>query len=570
MILQALCEYYERKGGLAPEGFEFKEIPFIIVITEEGDFVRIEDTREENSAKSFCVIKSNGRSGTKILPNMLWDNLAYTLGYVKDVAKEDTKEIDKAIEREKSFKMLVNNLSEKYPYNKDFKALSLFYSHDISAIYNDPLWNEIEKKPTINVSFRINGRTNIIACDEDLKKEINVASEQIKGNEKICLISGVKSKCVLTTTATSIPGSQATAKLVSFQVNSGYDSYGKTKGENAPISEKAEAAYTTALKTLLSKDSHNKFYIGNRTFVFWTIPKETNERESEFEKMFASIFSTSNNDNPDENVNEVIKAFLSPKTGNEIKGSDDKFYILGLAPNAARISVDYWQEGTVAKLAHNISQHFEDLRIIKSVIDMGKPDTLLSLLISVTFKGSNIQPNLPEALMKSILQGTLYPVSLIQACLRRIKAEQTVTSRRAAILKAYINRKTRIYNINNTKQLTMALDKENSNQGYLCGRLFAVLDKIQDEGMKARTIKERFMTAAAATPAIVFSRILSLSNHHLEKIENKGRVVNFEKLKCEIIDKFTCDGIPARLSLDDQCRFFVGYYHQLQDFYTKK
>ena len=191
---------------------------------------------------------------------------------------------------------------------------------------------------------------------------------------------------------------------------------------------------------------------------------------------------------------------------------------------------------------------------------------LRSILSSVTLGGkvSDVTPNLPEALVKSIFQGLPYPQTLYSSCIRRIRAENTLGIARAAIIKAYLNR----VNENQEKLNTM-LDKENKNQGYLCGRLFAVLDKIQGDANGQHSIKERYMNAASATPATVFATIINLSSHHSEKL-NEARKVYFEKLKQEIVDKISAEGFPSHLDLQDQGRFFVGFYHQQQDFYIKK
>ena len=192
---------------------------------------------------------------------------------------------------------------------------------------------------------------------------------------------------------------------------------------------------------------------------------------------------------------------------------------------------------------------------------------LHSILGAVTLggKSSDAAPNLPDAVVKSIFQGGPYPASLFQSCIRRIRAEQPLTITRAAIIKAYLNR----LNDNNNKKLNTMLDKENNNQGYLCGRLFAVLDKIQEDANGIHSIRERYMNSASATPATVFATILNLSTHHLEKL-NAGSQIYYEKLKQEIISKLDADGFPAHIDLQDQGRFFVGYYHQRQDFFTAK
>ena len=193
---------------------------------------------------------------------------------------------------------------------------------------------------------------------------------------------------------------------------------------------------------------------------------------------------------------------------------------------------------------------------------------LHSILGNVTLggKSSDATPNLPDAVVKSIFQGLPYPASLFQACIRRIRAEQSVNIGRAGIIKAYLNR---LNDNNNNKKLDIMLDKENQNQGYLCGRLFAVLDKIQEDANNIHSIRERYMNSASATPAMIFATILNLSTHHQEKL-NEGKQVFYEKLKQEIISKLDANGFPAHLDLQDQGRFFVGYYHQRQAFFMGK
>lgn len=385
---------------------------------------------------------------------------------------------------------------------------------------------------------------------------------------KLCLVLGKRDKAVEVTTATMIPGSQATAKLVAFQVNSGYDSYGKSKGYNAPISEEAEFAYTTALNHLLRSGSHNKFLVGSRTYLFWASSNSEASKATE-DCLFALFGRTeTENDDPNRRIELVHRTFKAIYNGTLPTDKEDQFYILGLAPNAARIAVVYWNETPLREFARLISKHFEDMEIVDTRKDKKPYVGLHSILGSVTLggKSSDATPNLPDAVVKSIFQGLPYPISLYQSCLRRIRAEQTVGIVRAAILKACLNRQNEN---NNTQKINIMLDKENKNQGYLCGRLFAVLEKIQEDANGIHTIRERYMNSASSTPATVFATLLNLSLHHLEKLNNGGQV-RYEKLKQEIISKLDADGFPTHLDLQAQGRFFVGYYHQRQDLFTSK
>ena len=561
MILKALYDYYNRRDNLPAKGMEEKEIGFLIVLSPDGQFLRFEDCRtEKDRARVYLVKKHVGRSSAAVA-NYLYDNSAYVLGYTEKSNGKEQLYFD-------TFKAKIESIANTFPDNKDISAIQSFYKNDretiIQTVSQDVLWEDIKKnlsKKYSTFSFRIDGDLKIVAE----KKEILQLEESDSSDAKLCIVSGKYGVPVDTTTATMIPGSQAIAKLVSFQVNSGYDSYGKTKCGNAPISEDAEFAYTTALNSMLQKGSHNKFMLGTRTFVFWASNNNQASTEAE-ESLFGLLgYQEENNDDPNANLMKVRKVFESIYTGILKTGLDDKFYILGLAPNSARIAVVYWSETTLKDFAEKILKHFSDMEIYTGK-DKKPYMGIKEIISSVTLGGkmSDATPNLPESVAKSIFQGIPYPATLYSACIRRIRAEQKLTITRAAIIKAYLNRQD-----NNDKNINIMLDKENTNQGYLCGRLFAVLDKIQEDANNISSIRERYMNSASATPSAVFATILNLSVHHSEKLE-EGRRIYFEKLKQEILDKVSADGFPTHLDLQDQGRFFVGYYHQRQDFFTSK
>ena len=270
---------------------------------------------------------------------------------------------------------------------------------------------------------------------------------------------------------------------------------------------------------------------------------------------------TEENDDPNMLIKLVRRTFMSIYNGVLFANKDDKFFILGLAPNSARIAVVYWNELPLREFAGLISKHFADMEIVDTRKDKKPYVGLHSILGNVTLggKSSDATPNLPDAVVKSIFQGLPYPASLFQACIRRIRAEQSVNIGRAAIIKAYLNR---LNDNNNNKKLDIMLDKENQNQGYLCGRLFAVLENLQYAVNKQDTIRSSYMNAASATPSAVFSTILKLSNSHYSKLlkDKKGLANFFDNQKKEIIALI--HDFPNTLDLNDQGRFFLGYYHQ--------
>lgn len=577
MILQALYEYYDRCGEIAPVGMELKELPFLIVIKYDGTFVRVEDTRNEiGDGKKYLVAKSWGRTGVKPQPFHFWDNFSYVIGISPaniaiekedlpdEKRKKEEKEISKNKKNHNAFIKYVSCMKERHPDDIYIDAINKFYEKNdhqlMELLQSQPIWENLKKNLTKNLSFIIENELEIIATKEQIRKYSLKSS--IEEGDSICLITGHKCNPVTTFTKVRL-GNFSDTKLVSFQKKSGYDSYGKEQGNNAPMSEDAEFKSTTALKKLLEYGSHNKFEVGNRTFIFWA--SSQNELGLEVEDAIFNIFGYS--EDPDKGIENVRKVFQAIKSGQLKTNLDDRFYILGVYPaNKARIAVSYWTEIPLNDFASTVLSHFEDLDIIDNRKNKKTYKGLNNLLVSITqsSKISDVTPNLPEAVVKSIIQGTPYPYTLFTGCIRRIRAERTIGITRAAILKAYLNRLN-----DNQQKIKVMLDKENKNQGYLCGRLFAVLDKIQDDANNQHSIRDRYMNAASATPSTVFATILNLSSHHSEKLSN-GSKVFYEKLKQEIIDKISAAGFPAHLNLQDQGRFFVGYYHQMQDLFTKK
>lgn len=520
------------------------------------------------------VIKNNGRTSIKSLPNHLWDNWAYVLGFSSAtllVGKEDLdaekktkrdKEIAKYARCNKAFVEYVDSLANRYPKDLDLKAISMFYRKDYDyygLAQKSDQWDTIKRNLTKNISFIIEGELQVIAEKESILSYFfnnQGSANQIRNN--ICLVTGEHCSPVLTFTKIQL-GKFSDTKLISFQKNQGYDSYGKEQGENATMSKEAEFAIATALKKLVSFDSHNKFTIGSRIYAFWT-SKSSDVGQLAEESLF-SLFSPKNNeDNPNRNLEYIKRVFESIYTGKKPIPNNELFYILGVfAANKARIAVSYWEEISVREFAGKILRHIEDMEIVHK--DGGNSNYwgLISLMkeISLNRDISKSPPNLPDAVVKSIFQGLPYPTSLYQSCIRRIRAEQSLTITRVAIIKAYLNR----LNDNNTK-IQIMLDKENTNQGYLCGRLFAVLENLQYAANKQDSIRSSYMNAASSTPAAVFSTILKLSNSHYGKLakDKKGLAIYFDAQKEEIMAMIK--DFPETLDLQDQGRFFLGYYHQ--------
>ncbi|MDE0146555.1 MAG: type I-C CRISPR-associated protein Cas8c/Csd1 [Nitrospira sp.] len=567
MILQALHDYYGRKStdpesGLAQLGFEWKEIPFVIEIDARGNPIQIEDTREgegkKKRARSFLVPQGVKKT-SGVAANLLWDNAAYVLGV-------DTKGKPKRIEEQRqAFIAKIESLLNLTKNDAGVQAVLNFLRQAKTNMLSQYVeWTEIvEMAP--NLTFRLQGDMDLV-CQRSAVAEAIRMEQNITGPNGFCILTGETGEIErLHKAIKGVWGAQTSgANIVSFNLDA-FNSYGKTQGANAPVSKQAAFSYVTALNHLLRKDSPQRLQVGDASAVFWS------DRSTDWEARIVDIFGEPTKDDPDRNVRAVENLYTAIEHGKlENEEGQTKFFVLGLAPNAARIAIRFWQHGTVAEMAGRIKQHFDDLTIEHSSRDPLYL-SLFRLLVSVATQGKadNIPPNLGGELLRSILAGLPYPQPLLAAAVRRIRAEREMTYARAALIKACINRSTRYSTPNIKEELKMCLDEANINVGYRLGRLFAVLEKIQEEanpGINA-TIRDRFYGAASSTPVTVFSILLKLKNHHLSKLENRGRVVNMEKRIGDIMEGLS--DFPAQLPLADQGRFAIGYYHQRQDFFKK-
>ena len=568
MILQALKSYYDRKsqdpdGRIAPPGFEWKEIPFIIVLDPEGRLIQIEDTRtvegKRKIPKSYLVPQGEKRA-SGIKPNRLWDNPEYIFG------------INGKIEKQKAF---ITRLEDFLcSADKGLLAMKQFLSEDpLRQAKNSEVWGEIEEtKPFL--AFRLKGDTELICQRPKVISALESEGSESQVQPMVCLVTGDRSPTTrLHPSIKGVKDAQSSgANILSFN-HRAFESYGKEErqGENAPISWSAAFAYSTALNHLLRKKSPQKIQVGDATTVFWA------EQSDGMEKTFLEIFGEPDRDNPDKNVKAVEDLYRSAQNGAFVTNSDKtKFYVLGLSPNAARISIRFWHVATVAELAERIRKHFDDIEIIRPSRDP-QHIPLYRLLKSIAIQGKeeNIPPDLAGDIMRSILSGGPYPELLLQAAVRRIRipAKRTTPKEkaeahsmdyvRAALIKACINRRS------NKEEITVSLDEGNTCPAYRLGRLFAVLERVQERASPNlnATIRDRFYGAASSTPGTVFPTLLKLKNHHISKLENKGEAVNLEKLVGSIMSGV--DEFPFQLTLQDQGRFAIGYYHQRQAMFSK-
>lgn len=572
MILQALYEYYNRKlilHQIDPIAFITKEIDFFVLIDKDGNFVDFENLRSQEGKRikgtPFRVpsigkqAQKHDNSGNDA--NLLWDKAEFVLGIGNN---GKTK-----------LKAFINTIKEYYPSpNEDINAILMFYEKQLSykipfkeIIENNEIGEIIRKGDPI-LTFKVNRKDIPITSESHIQTAINnkIDTVQLIGT---CLITGDTNIPIENThTVTKgIKGTQTSgANIVSFNKPS-FLSYNKKQSENAPVSKKAAEAYTKALQNLVDSE-HNKIRIADSTIVFWA-EKKTEEINPEEIFPWVIAMQKTEQDDPDAGINKIKTFIESLHTGQFVNQKTDHFYVLGLAPNAARISVRFWKAPSVEDFGKNIKQHFQDFEIVHGPKEQ-KYLSLYQILSStaLAYKMDNVPPNLAGNVIESIIDGTPYPQTLMQQCIRRIRAEQNVNRARASILKACLNRKNRIQKLNQ-EVITMSLDTNSKNVAYRIGRLFATLEKIQEEANPGinTTIRDRYYGAASSSPITVYPRLLSLKNSHLKKL-SEGRKIYFEKLITDIFCEIK--SFPTNLSLNEQANFAIGYYHQRQDFFTSK
>lgn len=575
MILQALYEFYKRSPDLPREGFEPKELPFVLEVKRDGSIVQIEDTRTQDGkrrrAKSYLVPQAEKKS-VNVAANLLWGNAEYVLGLPdqkklvgrKDKGKE-AEYRERLKEMREAFVQAIRSLPAPCQTDEGVRAVLKFCQRTKSTDLErfGDTWEEM-KTSNPNMTFRLQGDIELV-CQRQAVVEAQAKAATQQTADGLCLVTGEKAEAErLHASIKGVWGAQtAGANIVSFNL-SAFNSWGKEQGTNAPIGKQAAFAYTTALNHLLAKNSRQRIQVGDASTVFWA------NKPNPLEDHFADIFTDPPKDDPDRNVRALKALYEAPHQGvAPAKDEHTRFFVLGLSPNAARIAIRFWHVGTVAELAKTIQQHFDDLEIVQPPFEKPHLSVFrLLLATAVQSKSENIPPNLGGDVMRSIMECLPYPGTLLQGTIRRIRAERDVTYPRAAAIKACLNRQARFAQTSE-KELTVSLDHSNVNPGYRLGRLFAVLEKVQEEaspGINA-TIRERFYGAASSTPVTVFSNLMKMKNHHLAKLDNPGRKVNLERLIGEIMENVK--DFPPHLNLADQGRFAIGYYHQRQALFSK-
>lgn len=566
MILQALNDYYERSGELPREGWIRRGVDYIVVLNAGGNCINIEPIGELKKGKTIpreMLLPAIGKQAMKHAnngkdANLLWDNASFSLGSGKNGAQKLTSFLNtlrdwlkecsqdagvKAVERfceslqknPDSLDDLLKRFHLEEEFSKRDPVLVFRLVDDIEAVHARATVREVYEK-----QFTLDDPNPVIGnCLITGKRSVPIAPNEV-------VIKNVWG------------GQPAGANIISFNERS-FESYGKRKrnGENAPVSINSSFAYTTALNHLLT--SPHRMQVGDASTVFWA------EETHELEDLFGEVMR----DDPSRGTDAIKALYHAVNSGKFTVGkSDARFYILGLAaPSRGRITIRFWETVSAYQLAQRIARHFDDIKISHAPRD---PEhiSLFRLLtaLAVQDKADNIPPNLGGEVMRAILEGLPYPATLLNLAVQRCRAEQNPTYARAAVIKASLNRLIR--RTHKEKEFMVMLDPTNTHPAYLLGRLFATLEKIQEEASPNlnATIRDRYYGAASSTPVAVFTTLLRLHNHHLGKL-SKGRAVQMERLVGEIMGGL--DDFPRILALPDQGRFALGYYHQRQAFFTK-
>lgn len=578
MILQSLSNYYIRKSRrpksgeyVAPYGMEYKEIKYILDINSDGNFINLTDIRADGKRGVMTLVpKSAGRSGKTSwqTANLLWDHYGYVLGQ-----PQPGKENQDAERQLGSFIAKLESLPEELKREEEIAAVIKFYKKgEYLKVLEHPSWPDCGKIAGCNMTFRLSGRRHTVTQNEKLIEwaaSSNRAESEEDGVVGRCLVTGEIGEIARTHAKLSVGRSQA--NLVGFQKHSGYDSYGKEQGYNAPVSKKAEFYYTTALNMLLKSDE-NRVTLGNTTLLFWAEPNTISEEEAaDAESAVKALIYGSKSvrdKKADFGVRNAKNIFEAIFNGRIPTGTGDKFCVLGIAPNKARLSVVFWKRGTIKEIAGNIYQYLEDVKL-DSYNDEITP-SIYDILRASEYQGKmeNVPPNMIPAMVYSVFNMTPFPSSVFGRIMERIRAEKNPTGTRVAFLKAYLNRKYR--NIKGA-EIGVALDTDNKDTVYRLGRLFAVLEKVQEEGDSniGATIHNKFFNAISSTPAAVLPILMKLHNYHLKRLTT-SRSMYFNQLIDSIFHDLEQGAIPQHIPLEKQCDFIIGYRQQREVLYKSR
>ena len=584
MILQALTAYYEqlvRQGKLSAPGWDdsFK-VSYELRLNDAGQLVSVLDLRTETKMGKKTVlapramrVPAHVKRTAGVSANLLCDNSSYLLGADEKGKPERAKQCFDACAA------LHHRLLDDVDSPAARAILAYFDRWDPAQAATHPLlaeqWKEITGNANLIFGYEAADHSHSFVNDDPAIQNAWQAhyNDRSAGADTVqCLITGKQAPAALVhPSIMGVQGAQSSgAALVSFNAPA-FCSYGHEQGENAPMSEYAAFAYTTALNRLLADRDHCK-HVGDTTILCWAENAEPVYQDAMSMFLFGADGAAGIQES---DVQAALKRLSAGQTVPFLEkelSPDQHFYLLGLAPNASRLSVRFFLRDTFGSFAQNLQKHAEEM-----AIDCSEKEKFHTLPIwavvnettrTVPGQPAKPSPQLAGDLLRAVLTGARYPATLLNGVTLRIRAEQAVTRGRAAVIKAYYLRN---YPTELNKEVYTVSLNETTNIPYLLGRLFSVLEAVQkaaNPGINT-TIKDRYFNAACATPGMAFPTLLRLSQKHLRKL-NDGLATYYDSQITELMAQLPESGFPARLSLPDQGKFAIGYYHQTQKRFVKK
>jgi len=564
-MLASLVRAHDRNEKAPPYGFSSEKIGFCVVLRTDGSVAEVIDLRDTDKKRSpvLRLVPQAVKRTAGIAPNFLWDKSAYVLGVTAGEGKRTAEE--HARFRDKHLEWLAEATDE------GLVALRRFLEGWQAEAFVPPLWPDDLRDQ--NLVFRLASEFTFLHDRPAAKALWRQIGAEGASEPQICLVTGEAGPVArLHPSIKGVWEAQSSgASLVSFNLDA-FTSYGHEQGDNAPVSEAAAFAYTTALNGFLA-DKRHRIQIGDASTVFWADCADA-ATAGEAESLFAAYYDKASEDDLAAGkiggrLEEIRSGAQLDKFAPELaKGV--RFYVLGLAPNAARLSVRFYWTSDFGTLTANYQRYLSDTELTPPPRDGWPPLWRYLVELAVQGKRENVPPLIAGEWMRAILTGAPYPLTLLSTTLMRIRADGEVNALRAAILKSVLIRNFK------SKEAPVALDPANTNKGYMLGRLFAVYEEVQRGALGGNvnaTIKDKFYGAASATPQKVFRTLDAGSQNHFSKLrkQSPGRAVNLEKLLTSITDLMDPgnDPIPASLNAAEQALFGIGYYHQRSDFFRK-
>ncbi len=593
-ILSSLERAYHRlakKDKVPPIGYSDERIDYCIVLNVNGQPVgQPVDLRDHSGRRPVAlphsVPRPEKRAGKTLLPSFLWDKASYSLGALEDLKNEAPDKRERRTERvTEQFKAFQNRHLVALQHERDagLAAFHLFLQWWKPEYFDVRGWPDEMKGA--NVVFRLEGDRNFIH-DREAARQLwaSQMNQSRNSDQTVCLVTGEKSSIArLHPSIKGVRGAQSSgASITSFNLDA-FTSYGHKQGNNAPVSEDAAAAYTSVLNHFL-RTKENKVQLGDSSTVFWADGSRA-EAVAQSEAIFAFAFNDTN-EAGDEISEQAIKPILEKMASGRPMGEirpdlpqGVRFYVLGLAPNAARISIRFYLEDDFATLAEHILYHYRDMRLDPPPYQE-QPSVRRCLLETATTKVKNRYENIPPQLagdmLRAILTGQAYPQTLLSTILMRLRSDKAITGLRIALLKAVICRKRRMTGHSQKEDFLVSLDPTNADPGYLLGRLFACFEYAQTQALGGKinaTICDKYYGAASATPRSVFPILQRNAMHHLSRLrkDRTGTHRYIDNAIAQIYECATADALfVPTLDMDHQALFAIGYYHQKNAFYTPR